>query len=98
MGLTYDTKVTFVRGWFAAYNARDIRELCTLAHPAIEVVPMRPLMKPLMGTAFHGHDGIRTLMHWTFEHFPRIHVEGVVPQETSTLVTVESTFVYDVEA
>jgi DNA-binding CsgD family transcriptional regulator len=98
MGLTYDTKVTFVRGWFAAYNARDIRELCTLAHPSIEVIPMRPLMKPLLGTAFHGHDGVRTLMQWTFERFPRIHVEGVRPQETSSVVTVESTFVYDVDA
>jgi DNA-binding CsgD family transcriptional regulator len=97
MDLTYDTKVTFVRGWFAAYNARDIRELCALAHPSIEVVPMRPLMQPLLGTAFHGEDGVRTLMQWTFQHFPRIHVEDVRPQETAPLVTVESTFVYDVE-
>jgi DNA-binding CsgD family transcriptional regulator len=96
--LTYDTKAKFVRGWFAAYNARDIRELCALAHPSIEIVPMRPLLRPLLGTAFHGHDGLRTLMQWTFEHFPRIHAQGVATYETSSLVTAESTFVYDVEA
>ena len=98
MDTTYDTKVTSVRGWFEAYNARDIRGLCALAHPSIEVVPMRPLMKPLLGTAFHGHDGIRTLSRWTFDNFPRIRVEDVIPQDTAPLVTVESTFVYDTDA
>jgi DNA-binding CsgD family transcriptional regulator len=98
MGLTYDTKATIVRGWFAAYNARDIRELCALAHPSIEVVPMRPLMKALLGTAFHGEDGVRTLMQWTFERFPRIHVQDVTTQETASLVMAETTFIYDVDA
>src|SRR3954454_12097413 len=98
MGLTYDTKVTFVRGWFGAYNARDIRELCVLSHPSIEVTSERPLMAPLLGTAFHGHDGVPTLMQLTFEDYPRIHVERSDAQETSDLVTVESTFVIDVVA
>ena len=98
MGLTYDTKVTFVRGWFGAYNARDIRELCVLSHPSIEVTSERPLMAPLLGTAFHGHDGVRTLMQWTFENYPRIHVERFDAQETFDLVTVEAMFVIDVEA
>jgi DNA-binding CsgD family transcriptional regulator len=98
MSLTFDEKVAAIRGWFAAYNARDVRGLCVLAHPSIEVVPQRPLMAPLMGTAFHGHVGVRTLMQWTFERFPRIHVERVEPRETGSTITVETTFVFDVEA
>jgi DNA-binding CsgD family transcriptional regulator len=97
MTLTYDTKVSFVRRWFAAYNARDVRELCELAHPSIEVVPEQPLMRPLLGASFHGHAGVRTLMQWTFEHFPRIHVQDVEVHDTSGLVTAATTFVYDVD-
>jgi DNA-binding CsgD family transcriptional regulator len=98
MTLTHDAKVATIRGWFAAYNARDIRELCALAHPAIEIVPDQPLMAPLLGTAFHGHAGVRSLMQWTFAHFPRIHADAVTPHETPALPMVDTTFIIDVEA
>jgi DNA-binding CsgD family transcriptional regulator len=92
-----DEKLAAVRGWFEAYNARDVRALCALSHPSIEILPQRPLMAPLMGTAFHGHDGIRTLMRWTFERYPRIHVEIRPPRATGDSVTADTTFIYDVE-
>jgi DNA-binding CsgD family transcriptional regulator len=98
MSLTFDDKVAAITSWFAAYNARDVRELCMLAHPSIEVIPMRPLMAPLMGTAFHGHAGLRTLMQWTFEHYPRIHAEGVAARAAGVAVAAETTFILDVEA
>jgi DNA-binding CsgD family transcriptional regulator len=98
MSQTFDEKLAATRGWFAAYNARDVRELCALAHPSIEIVPERPLMAPLMGAAFHGHVGLRTLMQWTFEHFPRIHAEfAAPPREAGTRVAAQMTFIYDVE-
>jgi DNA-binding CsgD family transcriptional regulator/ketosteroid isomerase-like protein len=95
--LTFDEKLAAVRGWFAAFNARDVRALCAAAHPAIEIAPQRPLMPNLTGTAFHGHAGLRTLMQWTFDHYPRIHVELDPPRETGISVTAKTTFVYDVE-
>jgi DNA-binding CsgD family transcriptional regulator len=97
MTLMFDEKVAAVRGWYAAYNARDVRELCELAHPEIEIVPERPLMAPLLGTAFHGHVGVRSLMQWTLEHYPRIHVERVEPRESGHFLTAETTFILDVE-
>lgn len=95
--MTLDQKLAPVRGWFAAYNARDVRQLCELAHPSIEIVPQRPLMASLMGTAFHGHVGLRTLMQFTFERFPRIHVELGATRATGASVTAETTFTFDVE-
>jgi DNA-binding CsgD family transcriptional regulator len=97
MSLTSEEKVTATRDWFAAYNARDVRELCALAHPSIEILPQRPLLPSLMGAAFHGHVGVRTLMQWTYERYPRIHLEVTPPRETGTAVTVQTTIVYDVD-
>jgi DNA-binding CsgD family transcriptional regulator len=97
MSLGFNEKLAATRGWFAAYNARDVRQLCDLAHPSIEIVPERPLMAKLMGTAFHGHVGLRTLMQWTFEHYPRIHVELTTPREAGSRVVADTTFTYDVD-
>jgi DNA-binding CsgD family transcriptional regulator len=96
--LTFDEKVAAVRAWYAAFNARDVRGLCEVAHPAIEIAPMRPLMAPLLGAAFHGHTGVKSLMQWTFEHYPRIHVARADPRESGRWITVETTFIIDVEA
>jgi DNA-binding CsgD family transcriptional regulator len=95
--VTSEDKVGAVRGWFAAYNARDVRQLCALSHPSIEIVPQRPLMGPLMGTAFLGHVGLRTLMQWTLERYPRIHVELAASRETGSAVAADTTFTLDVE-
>jgi DNA-binding CsgD family transcriptional regulator len=95
--MTLDQKLAPVRGWFAAYNARDVRQLCELSHPSIEIVPQRPLMASLMGTAFHGHVGLRTLMQFTLERFPRIHVELGPTRATGASVIAETTFTFDVE-
>jgi DNA-binding CsgD family transcriptional regulator len=96
--VTFDEKLAVTRAWYAAFNARDVRELCSLAHPSIVVVPERPLLPSLMGTAFHGHVGLRTLMQWTFQHYPRIHAELTTPRESGAWVSAEVTFTYDVEA
>jgi DNA-binding CsgD family transcriptional regulator len=96
--MTFDDHAATVRRWFAAYNARDVRELCSLAHSSIEIAPEEPLMGPLLGTTFHGHAGVRTLMQWTFEHFPRIHAARIEPRDTGKLITTETTFIFDVEA
>jgi DNA-binding CsgD family transcriptional regulator len=95
--VTFDEKLGAIRGWLAAYNARDVRQLCALSHPSIEIVPQRPLLAPLMGTAFLGHVGMRTLMQWTFERYPRIHVELSDSRETGGSVTAVTTFTFDVE-
>jgi DNA-binding CsgD family transcriptional regulator len=98
MSLSFDDKITFVRRWYAAYNARDVREICALAHPSIEIMPMRPLMDPIPGTAFHGPAGMRTLMHWTFQNFPRIYAEHVAAEDARGLLLDETLFIYDIEA
>ena len=98
MRFSAEHKIATVHAWFAAYNSRDVAELARLAHPSIEILPMRPLMGPLVGTAFLGHTGLRTLMQWTFEHFPHIHVERVNPRLTNSSITAETRFVYDAKS
>jgi DNA-binding CsgD family transcriptional regulator len=98
MSLSFEEKTRVVRRWHAAYNARDVREICLLAHPAIEIMPMRPLMDRLPGTAFHGRAGIRSLMQWTFENFPRICAEHLAADQAGSWVLDETVFIYDVEA
>jgi DNA-binding CsgD family transcriptional regulator len=98
MSLTFEQKAEPVRAWYAAYNARDIRGLVGLAHRDIEVAPMRPLGQALVGTSFHGHEGVRSLMQWTFDNYPRIHAEVIELHDTPVWLTAEAVFRYDVEA
>ena len=97
MGLTFEQKAAAIEAWFAAMNARSVQQLCALSDEAIEIAPMKPLLEPLSGTAFHGHAGLRTLMQWTFEHYPRIYVDDVIVRDTPIWTTVESKWIYDVE-
>jgi DNA-binding CsgD family transcriptional regulator len=97
MSLVYEQRVVPVKAWFNAYNARDVRELCALADPAIEIAPMRPLGQALVGTSFHGHDGVRTLMQWTFANYPRIFAEVIEVDDTPVWITAETLFIHDVE-
>jgi DNA-binding CsgD family transcriptional regulator len=97
MSLVYEQRVVPVKAWFNAYNARDVRELCALSDPAIEIAPMRPLGQTMVGVSFHGLDGVRTLMQWTFSNYPRIFAEVVEVQDTPVWITAETLFTYDVE-
>jgi DNA-binding CsgD family transcriptional regulator len=95
---TSDSAVAAVDNWHAAYNRRDVDALLDLALPDIEIAPRQPLGGELVGTAFLGHTGLRTLMRWTFENFPRVHVEWSSPQEIPGWVMSASTYNLDVDA
>jgi DNA-binding CsgD family transcriptional regulator len=95
MGLAFEEKAATVKAWYAAYNAHDVRGLVAVAHESIEITPMQPLMQPLMGTSFHGHVGLRTLMHFTFERFPRIRMDDVRLHDTGGSILAENTFILD---
>ena len=98
MGLKFEDGAAAIRAWYAAYNAHDLRGLVAVTHESIEIAPMRPLMGPLMGTSFHGHVGVRTLMHWTFERHPRIRMDDLKLHDTGGSILVESTFILDSES
>jgi DNA-binding CsgD family transcriptional regulator len=97
MSLTFEQKAAAIEAWFAAMNARSIQQLCAMSDEAIEIMSMKPLLEPLLGTAFHGHAGLRTLMQWTFEHYPRIYVADISVRNTPVWTTVQSRWIYDVE-
>ena len=54
-------------------------------------------MDPLPGTAFHGPAGMRTLMHSTFENFPRIYAQHLLAEAAGAWLLDETDFIYDVE-
>ncbi|HYZ27960.1 MAG TPA: LuxR C-terminal-related transcriptional regulator [Thermoleophilaceae bacterium] len=97
MGLAFEERVAPIRAWVAAYNAHDVRGLVAVAHGSIEITPMGPLMGPLMGTSFHGHVGVRTLMQWTFERFPAIRMDDVRLHDAGGSTLAESNFILDSE-
>ena len=72
-----DQRLAVVDHWYAAYDARDVDALVEAAHPDIQVVPMRPLLRELPGTTFHGHEGLRTLSEWSWERYPTLRLESV---------------------
>ena len=98
MGLTFAERAAPIKAWYAAYNAHDVRGLVAVAHESIEITPNRPLMGPLMGTSFHGHVGLRTLMQWTFERFPRIRMDDIRLHDAGVAILVENTVILDSES
>jgi DNA-binding NarL/FixJ family response regulator len=94
----FDTRVATIESYFDAYNARDLPAVCATTSPHVEVVMTLPQMKSLRGTAFHGHDGMRTLLHWTFANYPRITVEATVARAIRSSTMVTTTFAIDAQA
>jgi DNA-binding CsgD family transcriptional regulator len=95
MSQVLDTKLSIVEAWHAAYNERDPRALCSLTHPDVEFMSMRPLLAPLLGTSFHGHTGLCTLMRWTFENYPNILVESCSAREIPRWTLAPAVYVID---
>jgi DNA-binding CsgD family transcriptional regulator len=80
MTRTSDIRLAAVRRWFAAYDARDVDALVGLVHPEVRLVPSSPLLSTLQGATFHGRDGLRSLIEWSYETHPGIRVESVSHQ------------------
>jgi DNA-binding CsgD family transcriptional regulator len=90
-----DTHVEVVDRWYAAYTARDAEAMCRLVHPEVEIIPVYPLLTKLPGTTFRGHDGVRSLVQWSFENYPRLRVESSRSENVRGLILGSATFVVD---
>lgn len=88
-------EVAIVRQWYAAYGARDIDALCRLAHPDIEILPVGAVLARLVGTTFHGHAGLRTLMRWSYENHTRMRLESSSCRPVSGSILAAATFVVE---
>jgi DNA-binding CsgD family transcriptional regulator len=84
-----------VQDWYATYNARDLDAMCGLADPEIVVAPHRPLLRKLPGATFHGHIGLRTLMQWAFETYPRARITANTVRDVSGVVLATTTFLVE---
>src|SRR4051794_12832274 len=61
-----------LKRWFAAFNSHDVDELCELADPAVEVIPLSGAETVPPGSRYHGREGLRSVLVAGFERFPRI--------------------------
>jgi LuxR family transcriptional regulator of spore coat protein len=84
-----------IERWYAAYDARDVDALCRLAHPDIVVLPTIPAIPELPGVAFHGQTGLRTLMRWSFDHYPNVRVESNGYREVPPSILASTTYILD---
>ena len=90
-----DPRLTVVDRWYAAYDARNVEALIEIADPEIQVLPMRPLLSELPGTAFHGHDGVRTLSEWSWERYPALRLESVSSTVVPGWILADAQYVVD---
>jgi DNA-binding CsgD family transcriptional regulator len=95
MSSDLDTRLATVRSWYAAYDARDIAALLALVHPEVQVLPTRPLLSRLRAATFHGHDGLRYMVEWTYETHPRVRVESISLRPVPRGVLSAAAFVID---
>jgi DNA-binding CsgD family transcriptional regulator len=98
MARSINTKLAVVERWYSAYGDRNVDTLCELSHGDIEIVPVGGLLTELPGTRFHGHDGVRTLAHWSYENYPRLRLEASVARKISGWILGSATFVVDGES
>jgi DNA-binding CsgD family transcriptional regulator len=84
-----------VEQWYAAYDARDLDALCELADPEIEIVPVGPVLEGLLGTTFHGHAGVRTIVTWSWENYPRLRLESSSTRILPGGIVVSATYITD---
>jgi DNA-binding CsgD family transcriptional regulator len=92
---TSDISARPVEEWCAAYSARDVDALCRLAHPDIEIVPVAPVLGKLPGATFHGHEGVRTLVRWSYENYPRLRLESCSTRILSGGVMVSASYIVE---
>jgi DNA-binding CsgD family transcriptional regulator len=88
-------RLAAVRRWFDAYDARDVDVLVGLVHPEVRLVPRSPLLSKLQAVTFHGRDGLRTLIEWSYKTHPGIRVESVSHQGIRRGVLSEPVFLLD---
>jgi DNA-binding CsgD family transcriptional regulator/ketosteroid isomerase-like protein len=96
MTTRFDARVTTVEQLYPAYDARDLDTLCELAHPEIEIVPARPVLPELPGATFHGHEGLRTIVRWSYANYPCLRLESSSTRVVSDGVLTSAIFVADV--
>jgi ketosteroid isomerase-like protein len=65
------THVGLVEAAIAAYNRRDLAELCRLM---TEDVELRPPVSALTGVGYYGHSGIATWLHDLEESFAKAQI------------------------
>jgi DNA-binding CsgD family transcriptional regulator len=81
--------------WFDAYNAHDLDALCLLAHPEIELVPLKGSLTAPSGATYRGHVGLRSLIGPGFERFPRMSIDCGPVRDVAGRVVVDIDFVLD---
>lgn len=76
MPTSAETKLSLVDRWYRAYDQRDVEEMVRIAHGDFAFVPSQPLLERLPGARFHGHAGLRGLMRWSYETYPRVRASS----------------------
>ena len=76
MATSDQTKLSLVDRWYRAYDRRDVEELVRLVRPDFAFVPAQPLLERLPGVTFHGHAGLRGLIRWSYETYPRVRASS----------------------
>lgn len=84
-----------LNNWFAAFNAHDLEELCRLADPGIELLPLGGAVTTPPGAWYHGHDGLRSLLAAGFERFPRLRIEPGPFRELGDRLLVDIDLILD---
>jgi DNA-binding CsgD family transcriptional regulator len=95
MSLLIEDKATAVRAWFAAYNAHDVEGICRVAHPDIDIVPSAPIVVAWPGASFHRHEGVRSVISYAFETYPRTRIDSLETRKISGWVLASMTVVLD---
>jgi DNA-binding CsgD family transcriptional regulator len=86
------SKFAVIERWYAAYEARDVEAICRLAHPDILVLPVIPPVSNLLGATFHGHDGLRSFMRWSFRTYPHVKVGSTTCRDVPPSILASTTF------
>jgi DNA-binding CsgD family transcriptional regulator len=95
MTAVFDAQLATVERLYPAYDARDLDTLCGLAHPDIEIVPDGPVLPEFPGATFHGHQGLRTIVSWSYANYPCLRLESSSTLIVSDGVLASATFVID---
>jgi hypothetical protein len=90
-----ETQLSFVDRWYRAYDRREVEELVRLAHPGFAFVPSEPLLQRLPGVTFHGHAGLRGLMRWSYETYPRVRASSWTTELLGVRAAAAVKFVVD---
>jgi DNA-binding CsgD family transcriptional regulator len=95
MTISTERRSASVVQWYAAFDVRDIEGLCAISHPEIEITPVDASLGRLPGASFHGHEGVRTLMDWSYERYPGVRVASTVTKDVPAGILAETTYFVD---